>query len=170
MVINIDTCHGFSFISAENPKIMVLGTMPSVKSIKNAFYYAHPRNAFWPIMSFITGAPVETRAQKIALIEDNQLLLWDVLSECSREGSLDSAIKHPQANDFAALFEHYKSLEVIVFNGQKAAQLFQRLVIKKQSIPSTISFITLPSSSPANARLTFADKQLFWQEKFSNLL
>ena len=121
-------------------------------------------------MQHITGYKIETRQDKITLIENNHLLLWDVLSQCQREGSLDSAIKTPQANDFAALFKLYKNISCIVFNGQKAAQLFQRLVIKKQPLVNDITFITLPSTSPANAKVSFADKQLFWQEKISNLL
>ena len=170
MIKNNKTCQGFSYISAADPKIMILGTMPSTTSLQDEFYYAHPRNAFWSIMKHITSYPIETRQDKIKLIEKNHLLLWDVLAQCEREGSLDSAIKIPQANDFEALLKRHKNIKVIAFNGQKAAQLFQRLVIKKQAFVYDITLITLPSTSPANASMSFADKQLFWQEKISNLL
>lgn len=149
---------------------MILGSMPSVKSIEEAFYYAHPRNAFWPIMSQVTGHSIETVEDKTALIENNQILLWDVLSECYRAGSLDAAIKTPQANDFELLFNKFSSIKTVIFNGQKSAQLFQRLVIKKQAIPQNIMLITLPSTSPANAAMSKEDKQLFWQENLSKLL
>lgn len=149
---------------------MVLGTMPSVVSIQEAFYYAHPRNAFWPIMSHLTGYPVDSIEDKVSLVKQAKLVLWDVLDNCQRQGSLDSDIKTPKANDFEWLFKQYPQIKTVVFNGQKAAQLFQRHVIKKQHLPEDLELIVLPSTSPANAALKFADKQLFWQEKLSGLV
>lgn len=163
-------CLGFELIQAEEPSWMVLGTMPSVQSLEQSFYYAHPRNAFWPIMSDLVDMPVSSKAEKVALVKRAGLVLWDVLQSCEREGSLDSAIKDATANDFAQLFLLYPSIKTVVFNGQKAEQLFKRNVLLKQQIPADINYLVLPSTSPANAAKSFEDKRLFWQEKLSHLV
>ncbi|HHT00272.1 MAG TPA: DNA-deoxyinosine glycosylase [Thiomicrospira sp.] len=163
-------CLGFDPIISAKPKVLILGTMPSVESLNQAFYYAHPRNAFWPIMSSIFDLPIDSDEDKTALIRQAGLVLWDVLAACERQGSLDSAIKNPQANDFEMLLEKYPSIKTICFNGKKAEQLFKRYVIKQQSIPDDIEYIVLSSTSPANAAITAEDKRLFWQEKISHLV
>ncbi len=78
-------CTGFNLIAGKCPKVMILGTMPSVQSLESDFYYAHPRNAFWPIMSAIFRCTIESREDKVALIEQSGCLLWDVLFDCERE-------------------------------------------------------------------------------------
>ncbi len=163
-------CLGFAPIVSPNPNMVILGTMPSVKSLEHAFYYAHPQNQFWPIMSSITGHAIETVEHKRQLIELSGIILWDVLQACERKGSLDSAIQKPIANDFSSLFNQFDSIQYVVFNGKKAEQLFKQHVIKKQSIPTNLIFVSLPSTSPANATMKKQDKQLFWQEKLSDLL
>lgn len=167
---NTEYCESFKAIVSYQPTWMVLGTMPSVESLNQNFYYAHPRNLFWPIMQSITSKSVETQADKVNLIKTTGLVLWDVLASCDRVGSLDSAIKQPVANDFEALFKRFTSLKTVVFNGKKAQQLFKQHVINKQSIPSDIEYIVLPSTSPAHAAMSTKDKQLFWQEKLSHLV
>jgi len=162
----ITQCNGFNFIAGREPKVMILGTMPSVQSMADDFYYAHPRNAFWPIMNTIFNQAIETQKDKIRLIEQSHCLLWDVLSSCERQGSLDSAIKKPVTNDFERLFKQYPSLQTILFNGQAAEKLFKRYVVKSQRLPDHLSCYTLPSTSPANARLTLEDKRLKWQAIF----
>ncbi len=163
-------CQGFGPISGDKPTWLLLGTMPSVKSLEAAFYYAHPRNQFWPIMHSLTGQPIESTQQKIALVQGAGMVLWDVLQACERAGSLDSAIQNPQANDFESLFKQFPTLETVLFNGKKAEQLFKRYVLKQQCLPDNLTFLTLPSTSPANASITTEDKRLFWQEKLVHLL
>lgn len=163
-------CEGFAPLIAPNPKALILGTMPSVKSLENAFYYAHPRNQFWPIMHAITGLPIENNQQKSQLIQTSELALWDVLQTCERKGSLDSAIKKPKANDFASFLKQYPTIQHIVFNGKKSEQLFKQQVLKQQTLPEHIQYICMPSTSPANAALKKQDKQLFWQENLCKLL
>jgi len=167
---NKELCSGFSLISAEEPHWLLLGSMPGKASLEAMFYYAHPRNAFWPIMSSLTSLPADTEKQKIALVQKSGLILWDVLSECERKGSLDANIKSPTVNDFEQLFKRYSKLKTVVFNGQKAFQLFQKQVLPNQQIPVEIDYIVLPSTSPANAALKLEDKRLFWQEKLCHLL
>ncbi|BCN93472.1 DNA-deoxyinosine glycosylase [Thiomicrorhabdus immobilis] len=163
-------CQGFEYISAQNPHWMILGTMPSVESLNQAFYYAHPRNAFWPIMHSLTQRPINTQQEKERLIKQAGLVLWDVLQSCQRQGSLDSDIKEPQANDFESLLSENPTIKTICFNGKKAEQLFKRHVLKRQRIPQEITYIVLPSTSPANATITVEDKWLFWQENLSHLV
>ena len=154
--------------------------MPSVVSIEEAFYYAHPRNAFWPVMESLLVEAGQT-AKSLKTIEDKKqacdvlgIYLWDVLQACQRQGSLDSAIQAPEANDFAAVFTAYPSIKTVAFNGGTAQKLFKKEVLKKQQLPdeliNELTFITLPSTSPAYAAITLEDKRLFWQEKLSDLL
>jgi TDG/mug DNA glycosylase family protein len=149
---------------------MILGTMPSAASLEESFYYAHPRNAFWPILSDYFKQPIETVNQKIALCKQSGILLWDVLSSCERQGSLDSAIKQPEANDFEALFKNYPNLKVVLFNGKAAQNLFEKQVMKKQKLPDDLIFFSLPSTSPANAQLTFENKRVLWHETLEQVL
>jgi len=169
----MDVCNGFDPIVPDAPdsaKLLILGTMPSVESLNQSFYYAHPRNAFWPILSALLGQELLTVEQKIHALKSAGILLWDVLASCERSGSLDSAIKKPLANDFTWIFKHHPHIKTIVFNGKSAEALFRRHVYGKQNLPSDLTLMTLPSTSPANARLTLEDKRLLWQEKLSDLL
>ncbi|GAB6070181.1 DNA-deoxyinosine glycosylase [Thiomicrorhabdus hydrogeniphila] len=168
--MNQNHCKSFSYIASEDPHWMILGTMPSVESLNQAFYYAHPRNAFWPIMCSLVNHTIQTQEDKTQLVKLAGLVLWDVLASCDRPGSLDSAIKQPVANDFEQLFNRFPNIKTVVFNGQKAQQLFKQHVLKKQNLPADIQYIVLPSTSPANAAMKFKDKQLFWQEKLSHLV
>ncbi|WP_127470708.1 DNA-deoxyinosine glycosylase [Thiomicrorhabdus aquaedulcis] len=162
---------GFEPVIPPSPKVLLLGTMPSVASLQQDFYYAHPRNAFWPIMAalFNQSTPLVHQADKVAVLQHAGILLWDVLAACQRHGSLDSAIQQPVANDFSALFTRFLTLKTVVFNGQKAQQLFYKHALKQQNLPNDLVFITLPSSSPAHASLTLDDKRLLWQEKLAFL-
>lgn len=166
----MSVCRGFKPIIPESPKIMILGTMPSVVSLDQAFYYSHPRNAFWPIMASLVSRSLGSIDDKRQACEERGILLWDVLQSCQRRGSLDSAIEQPLANDFESLLQAFPALKIIAFNGQAAEKLFKKEVIKKQILPKELVFITLPSTSPAYAAITFEDKRLLWQEKLSNLL
>ena len=167
-------CSGFEPIVPDYPKILILGTMPSVVSLEHAFYYAHPRNAFWPIMQRLLGysqtsAQVSSQVHTLAL-QTAGIFLWDVLQTCERKGSLDSAITQPKANDFEWVFKTYPSLRVVAFNGKAAENLFKKHVVKHQQVPSQLTYLSLPSTSPANAQMLFEDKVLLWQEKLTKLL
>ena len=163
-IMNNHPIVGFQAIKPDKPKLLILGTMPSVRSIEDDFYYAHPRNAFWPIMSRYLSVDLQTVGQKTQALLNANIMLWDVLQSCERIGSLDSAIKHPQVNDFEALLNEYPDLKRILFNGKTAQDLFKKHVLKKQNLPTDLELICLPSTSPANAALTLEDKWLFWRE------
>lgn len=166
----MSVCSGFAPIEPESAHLLILGTMPSVESLNQAFYYAHPRNAFWPIMASLLDQPLETVEQKTQALQQAGILLWDVLAACQREGSLDSAIQSPQANDFTWIFKKHPHLKTVVFNGKSAEALFKRHVLKQQELPNDLTYLSLPSTSPANARLSLQDKCLLWQEKLADLV
>jgi len=163
-------CRGFEPIVPIEAKLLILGTMPSVESLNQSFYYAHPRNAFWPIMEKLLDQPMLTEKDKRVALQNAGVFLWDVLAACEREGSLDSAIKQPQANDFEWVFMKNPTIEVVAFNGKAAQALFKKHVTKKQTLPDNLIYLDLPSTSPANARLSLDDKVLLWQEKLGDLL
>jgi len=118
--------------------------MPSVQSRKADFYYSHPRNRFWPVLArcFKQSLP-ESASDKVKLLHQNSIALWDVLATCEIIGSDDSTIRKPVYNDIAA-FVNGKPITKILCNGKKAYSLCQNL-----DLPAPIFY--LPSTSPANA-------------------
>lgn len=145
------------------PIALILGSLPSVASLGEQQYYAHPHNAFWRIIEalFANGAPC-TYAQRIELLQNNRIVLWDVIASAQRHGSLDSAIQHETVipNDIIGLMSAYPSIQTIYLNGGTAATLFKRH-IAKQLNPS-VHIVPLPSTSPANARMRFEEKLEKW--------
>ncbi|MGC4030050.1 MAG: DNA-deoxyinosine glycosylase [Steroidobacteraceae bacterium] len=145
---------------------LILGTMPGRASLDAGQYYAHPRNAFWPIIEELTGLPAgNPYPARVRALEAARIALWDVLAACFREGSLDSDIDLQSArpNDFAGFLAAHPRIDVIYFNGQPARRLFERLV--HPMLPEAcqrLARVTLPSTSPANARHTLADKRRAW--------
>ena len=154
---------GFAPVAGANARILILGSLPGQRSIDAGQYYANPQNAFWPIMSelFGTSGPYEDRCQ--ALVE-NRVALWDVLASSVRPGSMDAAIRmeSAQANDFAVFFEMHPDVERVFFNGKKAAQLWSRLVQPRLE-PAGVHRATLPSTSPAYASMSVAEKLKKWR-------
>ena len=156
--------------------------MPGVASLEAARYYAHPRNAFWPIvLALLDGEPPGARPARparrgvaerpapyearTARLVDAGIALWDVLAECERPGSLDTAIRRDseRPNDIVALVERHPELVLVAFNGQTAAKLFARHVGERvRAMRPDLGYATLPSTSPAHASLTLADKYARW--------
>jgi len=139
--------YGFPPVWREDAHILILGSMPSVESLNQSFYYAHPRNAFWPMMARILGeeAPQSIEAKRDMLLS-NRIALWDTVHSCLREGSLDSAIRSAQANDFEFLYDRCPGIRYVYFNGGAAEQLYRRLVAKADE---RFVFRRMPSTSPA---------------------
>ena len=141
--------------------------MPSVKSLQQQQYYAHPRNAFWPIMSALfkieKGSSYQLRCQQLV---KNNIAVWDALKACQRQGSLDSNIETNSmvANDFNTFLQQHSKIEKILFNGGRAEQVFKQHVLPTldESLKQ-ISQTRLPSSSPAHASITFKQKLDQWQ-------
>lgn len=158
--------HGFAPIANKNAVLLVLGSMPSVASLQQQQYYAHPRNAFWPIMQRLFDAPAElTYAEKKVLLKRHRVAVWDVLAACFRPGSLDSAIdeKSISANDFAGFYTTHRRLRQVIFNGGKAEQMYNRHVLPHvaERWPQ-LHYSRLPSTSPAMAALSLEQKTEQW--------
>ncbi|OGS92877.1 MAG: DNA-deoxyinosine glycosylase [Gallionellales bacterium GWA2_59_43] len=157
--------RSFPPIADANARILILGSMPGKESLRANQYYAHPRNAFWPIMGELAGAapalPYEVRTLKLRAAG---IALWDVLDSCTRPGSLDADIDpdsiHP--NDFAAFFEAHPHISRVYFNGTMAEQSFRKHVLPHLG-HLTLRLQRLPSSSPANASLRFEQKLEIWK-------
>ena len=152
----------FSFapITSANANILILGTMPGTKSLELNQYYGHKQNNFWKFMFEILNEEFSNDYEiRKKLLHKNNIALWDVLQFCDRIGSLDSAIKNEISNDFEAFLETHPNIKTILFNGQKAAAFFKKYVHLKKEY----QFITLPSSSPANASQSFQSKLEEWK-------
>lgn len=143
---------------------MIIGSMPGVASLNAHQYYAHPRNAFWKIIAslFEVPYPFESYDEKLSLLLKNHIGLWDVFASCDRNGSLDSDIKNAIANDFETFLKLHPNVKALYFNGNKAYQSFLS-AFKNKAFIQNLTLCPLPSTSPANARLTFAEKIKAWE-------
>ena len=158
-------CESFPPVYAKDAKVLIVGTMPSVKSLAEQQYYAHPRNAFWPILFEVFGVEkTDDYAQKKRLIAQNRLALWDAARTCEREGSLDSAMRGIEYNDFAALFEQCPGIHTVLCNGGTAHTLFM-----KTGSAGDRTVLRLPSTSPAYT-MAFDKKLAAWKAALENAL
>lgn len=152
--------YSFPAISNKEAKVLILGTMPGVQSLKLNQYYGHNLNAFWKILFTIFEEPfsLDYEIRKEVVLKNN-IAVWDVLQTCVRKGSLDSAIEQEVPNDFNAFLAAHPNIEYIFFNGQKAAHYFKKYV----TVSEKYKLHTLPSTSPAHASLSFELKKEAWQ-------
>jgi hypoxanthine-DNA glycosylase len=150
----------FEPIVNEQSRILILGTMPGIKSLEKNQYYAHPRNAFWQIMFRLFNTEFSNNYEdRKNLILKNKLALWDTLKLCFREGSLDTNIKNEEANEIHQLLEKYPKIHSIIFNGKAAEKFYRRYFQNK----NPIKYYQLPSTSPANATKSFNEKFAEWK-------
>lgn len=157
--------QGFPPLARDDARILILGSMPGEASLQACEYYAHPRNAFWKIMGAACGAgPQLMYIERSTRLLDAGVALWDVVSRCRRDGSLDVDIEAEsvEANDFWAFFQVHRSICKILFNGAAAETLFRRHVQPQLSGQPEIPMWRLPSTSPANAGIRPAEKQAIW--------
>ena len=158
-------CRSFEPVYTHEARVLIVGSMPSVKSLEDAQYYAHPRNAFWPVMFEIFGVePTRDYEIKKALIRDNGFALWDVAEACEREGSLDSNMRDITYNDFASLFESCPHIHTVLCNGGTAHSLFM-----KSGFAGDRKIFRLPSTSPAYT-MPYAQKLAAWRMALVALL
>lgn len=135
----------------EHSRILILGSMPGVESLRLQQYYANPRNQFWKIIySLFNREPNPNYEERIAFIKNKKIAVWDAIGTCYREGSLDSNIQEEKVNDFSALFEAYLNIKTVLFNGGKAYETYKKW-IGFGTIPN-LTFHKLTSSSPANTK------------------
>jgi TDG/mug DNA glycosylase family protein len=158
---------GFPPIAAPDARVLVLGSMPSIASLAKQQYYGHPQNAFWPIMGRLFGAgPERPYEDRKRILCEHHVAVWDVLRECHREGSLDTSIRleTESPNDFVSFLADHPHIETVFFNGQKAETAFRRHALARIAESGCeLEFIRLPSTSPANAGRSFAQKLAAWR-------
>jgi double-stranded uracil-DNA glycosylase len=164
----VEVSVGFPPIENAAARVLVLGSLPGVKSLQMREYYAQPYNAFWRIMGEIVGAgPELPYPARLVRLRAHGLAVWDVLAAGEREGSLDSSIVSASivVNDFGSFFEHHRELRLICFNGNTAERLFKRKVLPDLKPEwAAIERRALPSTSPAHASLRFEQKLARWRE------
>ncbi|MCO1602245.1 DNA-deoxyinosine glycosylase [Desulfosporosinus nitroreducens] len=141
----------FKPIVDERSRILILGSMPGVESLRLQEYYANPRNQFWKLIyALFELEPSKSFDERVSFVKSKGIALWDVIENCLREGSLDSAIKEEKVNNFRGLFKAYPSIETVLFNGGKAYETYKKWVGFEAL--TNITFLKLTSSSPANTK------------------
>lgn len=152
--------HSFPPIEPKRAVILILGTMPSVRSLDQAQYYGNPQNQFWKLIFALWNLPVPRNySERVSFLRHKNIALWDVLQSCERKGSMDSQIRSPIPNEISALLSRHPELHAVFFNSKNAQILFNKL-IECETRPGLV-FYTLPSSSPARA-MRFEDKLSCW--------
>lgn len=156
----------FAPLEAPGARLLILGSMPGVASLRAQQYYAHPRNLFWPFMDALFGVPRGAPyAARVRALLAQRVAVWDVLGHCERPGSLDASIVRGSElpNDFAALLRRQPGLRAIACNGRAADATFRRHVLPGLGTRlDGIALIALPSTSPANASRSVVDKLHAW--------
>lgn len=150
--------HGFPPILGARPRVLILGSFPSPASLERAEYYAHPRNAFWPIMARVLGFPADAAyPDRARALTQAGIALWDVLAACARAGSSDGAILRASEveNDLAGLLRDQPTIRWVLLNGGKAWMHWRRLrsaeTIPARRLPATSPALTLPFDAKLQA-------------------
>ncbi len=153
---------GLPPVIARGTRLVVLGSFPGVASLQAGQYYAHPRNHFWPILAALWGVdlPALPYRQRLGVLRERGLGLWDVYAACRREGSLDSAIEAAEPNPLASLRRRAPGLRGVAHNGGESARAMR--VTQALGLPVW----RLPSTSPANASWSFERKRAAWAAAF----
>lgn len=153
--------RSFKPLINSNSRVLILGSMPGVQSLKLQQYYAHPQNHFWRILYALFDMSCETQYEnKTAFLQGRGIALWDSLESCHRPGSSDSDITNEKVNDFDTLFKVYPSIKAVFFNGTKSYEAFRKKV--GLNILEPRFYRKLPSTSPANNIIKFEEKLKEW--------
>ena len=159
--------QAFAPIIGVQPRVMVLGSLPGDASLAVGQYYAHPRNQFWRLLSDISGVDLLSLsyADKLQQVQQMPLIVWDVVAEAKRQGSLDSAIREAEIRDIAALQRLHPSVVQVWFNGGQAAKWG---IKNLQAAQLDIISVVLPSSSPAHT-MAYELKKQQWQQAWNEV-
>ncbi|WP_298160478.1 DNA-deoxyinosine glycosylase [Brevundimonas sp.] len=152
--------HAFAPLADDRTRLLVLGSLPGDASLKAAQYYAHPQNGFWRLIGVAIGRDLHAMAyaDRIEALRVAGIGLWDVIASAERPGSLDAAIRSPQAADLRGLISALPNLKAVAFNGSTAAKGGRKILAGVEGL----TLIDLPSSSPAHATRTLAEKAERW--------
>lgn len=162
--LNKQLCKSFLPSIDEKSEILILGSMPGVKSLEEQQYYAHPQNRFWKLMGKICNAnnlPELSYQKKLQILLKNKIALWDVIKSCNRNGSLDSNIKNEIPNDISELLTQFPNIKIICLNGNKSFSAFKKhfpKLIEKYNCHKMLS------TSPANARYKLEELYKEWSK------
>ena len=157
--------HSFAPVFDECSRVLILGSFPSVASREECFYYGHPRNRFWKVLSCVLGAPQpSTIEQKVRLLVANHVALWDVVFSCDVRRSEDASIKNVIANDLTLVLKA-APISKVCLNGGKAFSLYKKLCHPLYPLPCQM----LPSTSAANASCSFEKLCCVWGEALCDL-
>lgn len=157
--------RSFPPIEKADARILILGSMPGAASLRAGQYYAHPRNHFWRIMGELLAIdPASPYEQRVHALQAARIALWDVLYSCMRKGSLDSDIEHSSLalNDFSTFFREHTEITHVFFNGAKAEECYRKNM-RRSTAGTTIEYLRLPSTSPANAAIIYERKLETWR-------
>ena len=146
-------------ITGNTPRVLILGSFPSIKSLRNCEYYGNPQNHFWKIMDALFA--IDHRLsyhERIKNLTGHHIALWDVVRTCTRRGSADDEIREPVFNDMSGFLTAHPTVRLIVLNGATAGRYFRRM-----NMTPAIEIHILPSTSPANTRYTLAEKVIVWE-------
>jgi len=163
-----DRIQSFPPLHSRDSKILILGSIPGKESLKKQQYYGHPRNSFWRILFTLLQQPFsENYHDRLTLLNQNRIALWDVIDSCSRISSLDSDIKQAEIQDFDRLYHESPQIEAVFFNGRKAYDLYLRQYhhateARNHSTTANRDLYLLPSTSPAHA-VPFEQKLQAWR-------
>lgn len=149
----------FSPIIDNNSKILILGSIPGIKSLEKQQYYAHPQNKFWKIIFELFNEEfTEDYQERINVLKKNHIALWDVIDSCERKGSLDSEIKNEEANQIEEVLENHLNIRAIFCNGGKSFKNLRKILGKNFRIP----IYQMPSTSPLHT-VSFEKKLEEWK-------
>ncbi len=161
---NNQKCKSFLPNIDENSEILILGSMPGVKSLEEQQYYAHPQNRFWKLMGMFCNADnlsYLSYQDKLQILLKNKIALWDVIQSCNRDGSLDSNIQNEIANDIPSLLKQFPNIKIICLNGNKSYSAFKKYF---PELLKQYKCYKLHSTSPANARYKLEDLYNEWSK------
>ena len=155
--------QGLAPVWSPQARLLILGSFPSRASLAAGQYYGHPRNQFWPLLSELWNQDLRAMPyeQRLDVVRQRGLAIWDVYAACEREGSLDSVIRAAEPNDLLGLAARMPGLRAVAHNGRESARHIR--VTRRLGLP----VYRLPSSSPANASWTFERKLAAWREVFA---
>lgn len=158
--------RSFPAIARTDARILILGSIPGRESLRRQRYYAHPRNAFWPIVCQLFSIQDEDYDSRTAQLSEAGVALWDVLQACFRSTSLDSDIDNRTilTNDFNTFFPGHPAIHRVFFNGAKAESVYLKQVLPQlQGAAAELPLQRLPSTSPAHAAMSLEQKLDAWR-------
>ena len=161
--------HSLPIFINEDSEILILGSFPSVKSREVMFYYGHPQNRFFKVLPRVFNEHVDlvTIEEKKAFLKKHKIALYDVIEECDIDGSNDSSIKNVKPADILGILREFSSIKVIGITGGKAKKLFDKYILNKIDV-THIKVVYLPSTSPANAKMSIDAFQDSYKSLFCN--